>query len=153
MLTLLTVQFVAEVPISFVSPVLCSETSLSREGMNNKSDPTSYKLLWHCRLYHAPDSLQYQRLTWEHFIKISLHFNSSPLHRKQSLYIPKLSTEKLSDPSWQSEWLWTGWPLLLSYKPPPNLLDLLIFPNRWIISMKKLWDFTRDFGQKEVNNW
>ena len=87
MLTLLTVQFVAEVPISFVSPVLCSETSLSREGMNNKSDPTFYKLLWHCRLFHAPDSLQYQRLTWEHFIKISLHFNSSPLHRKQSLYI------------------------------------------------------------------
>ena len=150
MLTLLTVQFVAEVPISFVSPVLCSETSLSREGMNNKSDPTFYKLLWHCRLFHAPDSLQYQRLTWEHFIKISLHFNSSPLHRKQSLDIPMLSTENFQIELVLRVTEWTGCLSLLSSKLLPNLLDLLISPNRWIISMKKLWGFTRDSGQKEV---
>ena len=47
MLTLLTVQFVAEVPISFVSPVPCSEWNISIKGRNEQQhwvrerEPTS----------------------------------------------------------------------------------------------------------------
>ena len=148
MSTVLTVQFVAEVPISFVSPVLCSDCSewnISIKARNEQQTSLTLQAVSRPRFL-----LRYQRLTWEHFIKISLHFNSSPLHRKQSLDIPMLSTENFQIELVLRVTEWTGCLSLLCSKLLPNLLDLLISPNRWIISMKKLWDFTRDFGPKEV---
>ena len=80
------------------------------------------------------------------FYFISILFT---LQRKPSLYFNAFNY-KLSDLKWKLKWIWNGLPLLLFYKLLLNLLDLLICPNLWIISMKKLWGFTRDSGQKEV---
>ena len=124
--------------------VLCAVKHLY-QGMNNRA------LALLTSLHTQPRPLQYQRLTWEHFIKSFLfHFNSFCAAQKTKFIFRLKSFRFERALKWRLEWIWNGLPLLLFYKLLPNLLALLICQNLWIISMKKLSGFTRDFGQKEV---